>query len=116
MTWIAWEKNSCIQGYDGFEIGSLKVRNIALMGKWRCRFKVNANNIQAGVIKSIYGANDGFSRPIRTRLLLFPKYLKKIITLLDHFHLTVGLKWDSQMGLVIGTTKDILSFFSQKLH
>ncbi|XP_071688561.1 uncharacterized protein [Rutidosis leptorrhynchoides] len=43
----------------GLNIGSLKAKNLALLGKWRWRFKTETNAFWVKIIRSIYGSDGG---------------------------------------------------------
>ncbi|XP_071728391.1 uncharacterized protein [Rutidosis leptorrhynchoides] len=59
--WVKWE--SVISPYEvgGLNIGSLKSKNLALLGKWWWRFKIETNSLWVKVIRSIHGDCGGLS-------------------------------------------------------
>ncbi|XP_071725720.1 uncharacterized protein [Rutidosis leptorrhynchoides] len=59
LLWVKWE--TILSSYEkgGFNIGSLKAKNLALLGKWWWRFRVEENAFWVKVIKSIYGRDGG---------------------------------------------------------
>lgn len=46
-------------GLGGLNIGSLNLKNLALLGKWWWRFRVEHNSLWVKVISSIYGRDGG---------------------------------------------------------
>ncbi|XP_071708925.1 uncharacterized mitochondrial protein AtMg00310-like [Rutidosis leptorrhynchoides] len=59
ISWVKWENviNSFWNG--GLNIGSLKSKNLVLLGKWWWRFKTEADSLWVKVIRSIYGSFGG---------------------------------------------------------
>ncbi|XP_071686816.1 uncharacterized protein [Rutidosis leptorrhynchoides] len=57
MSWVKWD--DCLLPYDsgGLNIGSLRGKNLTLLGKWFWRAKTEPNSFWVTIIKSIYGAN-----------------------------------------------------------
>lgn len=85
ISWIAWDKVLASKQSGGLGIGNLKAQNIAMFGKWWWRYRVNSNSAWAEVIKSLYGADGGFTRPSVARrksgcwgvIASIPKILEK---------------------------------------
>ncbi|XP_071689538.1 uncharacterized protein [Rutidosis leptorrhynchoides] len=57
LSWVKWDE--CLLPYDfgGLNIGSLRGKNLALLGKWFWRAKTEPNALWVTIIKSIYGSN-----------------------------------------------------------
>ncbi|XP_071713350.1 uncharacterized protein [Rutidosis leptorrhynchoides] len=62
ITWVKWDTTLLPYGEGGLNIGSLKGKNLALLGKWWWRFKTETDCLWTNVIRSIYGI-DGGLRP-----------------------------------------------------
>nr|KAJ0205833.1 hypothetical protein LSAT_V11C500258750 [Lactuca sativa] len=95
ISWIAWDKALASIESGGLGIGSLKAQNIAMLGKWWWRYRVNPNSAWTEVIKSLYRADGGFTRPTVARrksgcwgvIASIPKILEKDnVPFVDHFH------------------------------
>ncbi|GJY92863.1 putative RNA-directed DNA polymerase, partial [Tanacetum coccineum] len=59
LSWVKWEFVIASFGLGGLNIGSLRAKNLALLGKWWWRFKNEGRNLWVNVIKSIHGASGG---------------------------------------------------------
>ncbi|XP_071688327.1 uncharacterized protein [Rutidosis leptorrhynchoides] len=60
ISWVNWEKLLLPYEEGGLNIGSLKGKNLALLGKWRWRFHTEINSLWTKIITSIYGSHGGF--------------------------------------------------------
>lgn len=61
---IIWAKSSKMYGeyaIDGLQIGSLAIKNLALLEKWWWRFHVERTCLWSRLISSIYGADGSFT-------------------------------------------------------
>ncbi|XP_071694663.1 uncharacterized protein [Rutidosis leptorrhynchoides] len=59
MCWVKWEDVIASYENGGLNFGSLKSKNLALLGKWWWRFKTETNSLWVKVIKSIHGPYGG---------------------------------------------------------
>ncbi|GKD51601.1 reverse transcriptase domain, reverse transcriptase zinc-binding domain protein [Tanacetum coccineum] len=59
LSWVKWESLIASFGLGGLNIGSLRAKNLALLGKWWWRFKNEGGDLWVRVIKSIHGASGG---------------------------------------------------------
>ncbi|GJX97357.1 reverse transcriptase domain, reverse transcriptase zinc-binding domain protein [Tanacetum coccineum] len=60
MRWVKWDNIIASYGSGGLNIGSLKAKNLALLGKWWWRFMVEGKESLWGkVIRCIHGSNGG---------------------------------------------------------
>ncbi|XP_071717917.1 uncharacterized protein [Rutidosis leptorrhynchoides] len=59
IPWVKWECVISPYGHGGLNFGSLKSKNLALLGKWWWRFKTETNSLWVKIIRSIYGLNGG---------------------------------------------------------
>ncbi|XP_071713042.1 uncharacterized protein [Rutidosis leptorrhynchoides] len=59
MSWVKWDR--VISSYEGggLNIGSLKNKNLSLLGKWLWKFKTETNSFWVKIICSIDGPNGG---------------------------------------------------------
>ncbi|GJU03619.1 mutator type transposase, partial [Tanacetum coccineum] len=55
LHWVKWENVVSSFGEGGLNIGSLKTKNLSLLGKWWWRFRIEKDALWRKVIKSIYG-------------------------------------------------------------
>ena len=67
MAWVKWESIISSYGAGGLNIGSLRGKNWALLGKWWWRFRVEGDVLWGRVIRSIYGRDGGFGS-VRTMI------------------------------------------------
>ncbi|XP_071694715.1 uncharacterized protein [Rutidosis leptorrhynchoides] len=61
ITWVKWDHTCLPYGEGGLNIGSLKGKNLALLGKSWWRFKIETNCLWTNIIRSIYGIDGGLS-------------------------------------------------------
>ncbi|GJU75839.1 hypothetical protein Tco_1272909 [Tanacetum coccineum] len=61
LAWVKWENVIASYGFGGLNIGSLSVKNKALLSKWWWRFNVDKDAMWRRVICSIYGCEGGWS-------------------------------------------------------
>ncbi|XP_071689558.1 uncharacterized protein [Rutidosis leptorrhynchoides] len=59
MSWVKWNDILLPYGEGGLNIGSLKAKNWALLGKWWWRFRTETNAFWVKIIQSIYGREGG---------------------------------------------------------
>nr|GEW05829.1 reverse transcriptase domain, reverse transcriptase zinc-binding domain protein [Tanacetum cinerariifolium] len=57
LSWVKWDSVINSFGEGGFNIGSLRAKNLALLGKWLWRFKREGRSLWVRVIKSIHGSS-----------------------------------------------------------
>nr|GEX36630.1 putative RNA-directed DNA polymerase, eukaryota, reverse transcriptase zinc-binding domain protein [Tanacetum cinerariifolium] len=59
MSWV--KRDSVLSSYEagGLNIGSLRVKNLALMGKWWWRFRNEEDSLWVKGARSVYGADEG---------------------------------------------------------
>ncbi|XP_071700484.1 uncharacterized protein [Rutidosis leptorrhynchoides] len=62
ISWVKWEFILVSYGEGGLNIGSLKAKNWALVGKWWWHFRTESNTLWVRVIKSIYGRDGGLGQ------------------------------------------------------
>ncbi|XP_071694839.1 uncharacterized protein [Rutidosis leptorrhynchoides] len=55
LAWVKWDDMILPYCEGGLNLGSLKCKNMALIGKWWWRFKTETNSLWVKVISSIYG-------------------------------------------------------------
>ncbi|GKB66441.1 putative RNA-directed DNA polymerase [Tanacetum coccineum] len=60
LHWVKWDNVISSFGDGGLNIGSLKVKNLALLGKWWWRFRVEKDALWRKIVKSIYGGDGGW--------------------------------------------------------
>ncbi|XP_071699108.1 uncharacterized protein [Rutidosis leptorrhynchoides] len=58
IPWVKWDECLLPDDEGGLNIGSLRGKNLALLGKWFWRAKTEPNSLWVSVIKSIYGYNE----------------------------------------------------------
>ena len=61
MAWVKWDNVLSSYGLGGLNIGSLRAKNWALMGKWWWRFWVECDALWGKVIRSIHGSDGGLT-------------------------------------------------------
>ncbi|XP_071712198.1 uncharacterized protein [Rutidosis leptorrhynchoides] len=61
MAWVKWDDTILPYCKGGLNLGSLKCKNMALIGKWWWRFKTESNSLWVKVISSIYGSSGGLT-------------------------------------------------------
>ncbi|XP_071713330.1 uncharacterized protein [Rutidosis leptorrhynchoides] len=59
ISWVKWDEVILSFEEGGLNLGSLKNNNLALIGKWRWRFKIKPTSLWVRVIKSFYGISGG---------------------------------------------------------
>ncbi|GJX77884.1 F-box domain containing protein [Tanacetum coccineum] len=59
LAWVKWDRVISKSSLGGLDIGSLKACNLALLGKWWWRFRVEEDRLWVKLIKSIYGEYGG---------------------------------------------------------
>ncbi|XP_071688849.1 uncharacterized protein [Rutidosis leptorrhynchoides] len=68
LSWVKWDEALLPYGEGGHNIGSLRGKNLALLGKWFWRIKTEPNLLWVAVLKSIHISNGllpplGLNRP-----------------------------------------------------
>ncbi|XP_071741928.1 uncharacterized protein [Rutidosis leptorrhynchoides] len=59
ISWVKWDDTLLPFEKGGLNLGSLKSKNLALIGKWWWRFRTETNSLWVKVISGIYGQNGG---------------------------------------------------------
>ncbi|XP_071716755.1 uncharacterized protein [Rutidosis leptorrhynchoides] len=59
ISWVKWENILLPYESGGLNVGSLKNKNLALLGKWWWRFKTDTTSLWTKLIRSIYGIDSG---------------------------------------------------------
>ncbi|XP_071695652.1 uncharacterized protein [Rutidosis leptorrhynchoides] len=59
LSWVKWVNVVCSYELGGLNIGLLKHKNLALLGKWWWRFFSEPNSLWVRIIRSIYGLYGG---------------------------------------------------------
>ncbi|XP_071695695.1 uncharacterized protein [Rutidosis leptorrhynchoides] len=59
MSWVKWDYVINSFGVGGINIGSLRSKNLALLGKWWWKFKTETDAFLVKIIRSIHGVNGG---------------------------------------------------------
>ncbi|GJR76960.1 putative RNA-directed DNA polymerase [Tanacetum coccineum] len=59
LAWVKWDKVLASHGDGGLNIGPLRAKNLALLGKWWWRFKKEGGSLWVRIIKSIHGESGG---------------------------------------------------------
>ncbi|GKC44506.1 putative RNA-directed DNA polymerase [Tanacetum coccineum] len=59
LAWVKWDRVISKSSLGGLDIGSLKACNLALLGKWWWRFRVEEDRLWVKLIKNIYGEYGG---------------------------------------------------------
>ena len=62
---VNWKTVTNGREYGGLGIGNVKLRNIALLGKWLWRFVFEKETVWHRVIKGIHGVGDNLRIPKR---------------------------------------------------
>ncbi|GKC52624.1 hypothetical protein Tco_1075369 [Tanacetum coccineum] len=60
MVWINWNKIIMEKDMGGLGVGSIRAKNLSLLGKWIWRFHTENTTLWHKVIKEIYGRDGGF--------------------------------------------------------
>ena len=60
LSWVKWESVLSGKHKRGLGIGSLKAKNLSLVGKWKWIFHVDNESLWCEVLKAIHGPNGGF--------------------------------------------------------
>ncbi|XP_071693604.1 uncharacterized protein [Rutidosis leptorrhynchoides] len=79
LSWVKWDRVLSKYGEGGLNIGSLISKNLALLGKWWWRFKLNQNSFWAKIISSIYGSEGGLGGTNNSRCVGFGSTWANII-------------------------------------
>ncbi|XP_071726921.1 uncharacterized protein [Rutidosis leptorrhynchoides] len=59
MSWEKWDLIALPYDKGGLNVGSLKAKNLALLGKWWWKFKTSKDTLWIRIIKSIFGIEGG---------------------------------------------------------
>lgn len=60
IVWIKWKNTLPRREKGGLLIGSIKAKNLSLLGKWRWRFKCDRDSLWCKVIEYLHGNDGGF--------------------------------------------------------
>ncbi|XP_071694823.1 uncharacterized protein [Rutidosis leptorrhynchoides] len=91
----------------GLNVGSLKARNWALLGKWWWRFRTETESLWVKVIKSIYGRDRGLGHSTSNLSIVRSTIWSNIIHIgIDLFK--IGLDINSFFEKKIGDGRDVL--------
>ncbi|GJY16615.1 hypothetical protein Tco_0387037 [Tanacetum coccineum] len=60
ICWVKWKSIPHEQNKGGLRVGSILVKNISLLGKWKRRYLSEPNALWRIVIKDLYGNDGGF--------------------------------------------------------
>ncbi|GJU54017.1 putative RNA-directed DNA polymerase [Tanacetum coccineum] len=60
IVWVQWQKVIADKKDGGLGVGSIKAKNLSLLGKWRWRFLNEKDALWSKVISKIYGSDGGF--------------------------------------------------------
>ncbi|KAJ9537399.1 hypothetical protein OSB04_030132 [Centaurea solstitialis] len=91
IPWVAWDKIINDRKKGGLGVGSLKTLNVALISKWRWRFRTDPRSLWKDVIVSLHGkcgslginGNDGGNLGVWRKIASINKVTKKINTPLE---------------------------------
>ncbi|PWA54956.1 RNA-directed DNA polymerase, eukaryota, Reverse transcriptase zinc-binding domain protein [Artemisia annua] len=61
MVWISWKNTIASRDMGGLGFGSLRAKNLSLIGKWRWRFLKEKDALWRKVIRNIFGDDGGFT-------------------------------------------------------
>ncbi|PWA65580.1 hypothetical protein CTI12_AA332140 [Artemisia annua] len=61
MVWISWKNIMANRDFGGLGVGSIRSKNLSLLGKWRWRFLMEKEAIWRKVISKFHGVDGGFS-------------------------------------------------------
>ncbi|PWA47126.1 hypothetical protein CTI12_AA474160 [Artemisia annua] len=78
MVWISWKKTIASRDLGGLDFGSLRAKNLSLLGKWRWRFLKEKDALWRKVIRNIFG-DDGGSTNMAGNTDPFAEDLKTIL-------------------------------------
>ncbi|XP_071705284.1 uncharacterized protein [Rutidosis leptorrhynchoides] len=67
ISWVKWDNVLLPYKGGGLNIGSLKAKNIALLGKWCWRFRNEKNALWVKIIQSLYGRDGGLGETFPTQ-------------------------------------------------
>lgn len=68
INWIKWDQILLNKHKGGLGVGSIKAKNLGLIGKWLWRFHCEPNALWQKTIKELYGPDGGFGLNRRTSL------------------------------------------------
>ncbi|GJV63851.1 RNA-directed DNA polymerase, eukaryota, reverse transcriptase zinc-binding domain protein [Tanacetum coccineum] len=68
ISWVKWDSVLQSSESGGLGIGSLRAKNLGLLGKWWWRFLIEKNALWCRVISVFYGVDGGFSSRIGSGL------------------------------------------------
>nr|GEY44492.1 RNA-directed DNA polymerase, eukaryota, reverse transcriptase zinc-binding domain protein [Tanacetum cinerariifolium] len=92
MVWINSNKIIMEKGMGGLGVGSIRAKNLSLLGKWMWRFQTEDTTLWRKVIKEIYGPYEGFIHMAHRGTRIGPwneivksnEYIKKLEIPLDN--------------------------------
>ncbi|GKA22407.1 hypothetical protein Tco_0708369 [Tanacetum coccineum] len=64
ISWVKWESTLARQHHGGLGIGSIKAKNLSLLGKWWWRFLNEEDALWCRVVKAIHGPKCNFSTQV----------------------------------------------------
>ncbi|XP_071695506.1 uncharacterized protein [Rutidosis leptorrhynchoides] len=80
ITWVNWDQTRALIQKGGLGIGSLKAKNLSLLGKWWWwRFRSEPESLWAKVIQSIYGIDGGLGTLSNCWITLVPRKVNLFI-------------------------------------
>ncbi|GKB56445.1 putative RNA-directed DNA polymerase [Tanacetum coccineum] len=99
------EKNKGVLG-----IGSLKAKNLSLIGKWKWRFYVESEALWCKVVKSIHGPNGGFGvhsnsslhKGVWANIVRIKDKYPRLFALETHQDCSIADRWKLQNGAWVG--------------
>ncbi|GJW67775.1 RNA-directed DNA polymerase, eukaryota, reverse transcriptase zinc-binding domain protein [Tanacetum coccineum] len=96
MVWIRWQKILSCKKDGGLGVGSIKAKNMGLMGKWKWRFFNETDALWRKVIIQIHGSNGAFhSRGEFTLKSLSHAMQKKLLLSSDVSDMARLFSWNS---------------------
>ncbi|XP_071729224.1 uncharacterized protein [Rutidosis leptorrhynchoides] len=107
LSWVKWELVLIPYGVGELNIGSLKSKNCALVGKWWWRFHNESDSLWVKIIKSIYGRDEGLGHESSLPSSRTNSVWCNIIKLRNDM-LNIGMDINSCFERKIGDGHDIL--------
>ncbi|XP_071687945.1 uncharacterized protein [Rutidosis leptorrhynchoides] len=101
ISWVKWEEVLLPYGEGVLNLGSLKSKNLALLGKWWWRFLTEPTTLWVKVISSIYGPSGGFDLDRNHKLITCNSTWANIIKAGDHID-SIGVAFKDSFKKSIG--------------
>ncbi|XP_071687538.1 uncharacterized protein [Rutidosis leptorrhynchoides] len=101
ISWVKWEEVLLPYGEGGLNLGSLKRKNLALIGKWWWRFLTEPTTLWVKVISSIYGPSGGFDLDRKYKLITCNSTWANIIKAGEHID-SIGVSFKDSFSTSIG--------------